>query len=98
MLAIVYTLASSFYFLMVDKGQGKRTVRRLSWRIGLSLVMFLMLYVFHLMGWIKPARQGPIGLKPPVEQTREAADVQAASARPARRRPRLGCVRPRKRR
>ena len=68
MLAIIYTLASSFYFLVVDKGQSDRTVRRLSWRIGLSLVLFLMLYGFHLMGWIKPSTPGPIGLKPAVEQ------------------------------
>lgn len=71
MLAIIYTLASSFYFLIVDKGQGDRTVRRLSWRIGLSLVMFVMLYGFHLMGWIKPSTPGPIGLKPPAEQTQK---------------------------
>lgn len=68
MIAILYSLASSFYFLVVDKGQSDRTVRRLSWRIGLSLVLFLMLYGFHLMGWIKPSTPGPIGLKPPVQQ------------------------------
>jgi hypothetical protein len=71
MLAIVYTLASSFYFLVVDKGESDRTVRRLSWRIGLSLVLFIMLYAFHLMGWIKPSTPGPIGLKPPAEQLKE---------------------------
>lgn len=69
MLAIVFTLASSFYYLVVDKGQSDRTVRRLSWRIGLSLVLFLMLYGFHLMGWIKPSTPGPIGLKPVSEQS-----------------------------
>ena len=65
LLAIVWCLLSSFYFLVKDKGQGERTVWRLSWRIGLSLLLFLMLYGMFLMGWIEPSTRGPIGLKPP---------------------------------
>ena len=68
LLAILYTLASSFYFLVRDKGEGTRTVRRLSWRIGLSLVLFALLYLFHLMGWIQPSTPGPVGLKPPAAE------------------------------
>lgn len=68
LLAILYTLASSFFFLVKDKGEGKRAVRRLSWRIGLSLFLFLMLYVFFRLGWIEPSSRGPIGLNPPQEQ------------------------------
>ncbi len=71
LLAILYTLASSFFFLVKDKGEGKRTVRRLTWRIGLSLFLFLMLYVFFRLGWIEPTSRGPIGIKPPVEQPAE---------------------------
>lgn len=68
LLAILYTLASSFFFLVRDKGEGKRAVNRLTWRISLSLVLFVMLYVFFRLGWIEPSSRGPIGLKPPVEQ------------------------------
>lgn len=68
LLAIAWTLLSSFYFLVKDKGQGKRTVRRLTWRVGLSLTLFLLLYVFFRLGWIEPSSRGPIGLKPAVEQ------------------------------
>lgn len=68
LLAILYTLASSFYFLVKDKGEGKRAVRRLTWRVGLSLFLFLMLYVFFRLGWIEPSSRGPIGLKPQTEQ------------------------------
>ena len=62
LLTILYSLASSFFFLVRDKGQGDRTVKRLTWRIGLSLVLFLMLWGAHYLGWIKPS-SGPV--KPP---------------------------------
>jgi len=67
LLAILYTLASSFYFMVKDQGEGKRTVRRLTWRIGLSLFLFLMLYVFFRLGWIEPSSRGPIGLESQLE-------------------------------
>ena len=60
LLAIVYTLVSSFWFLVKDKGEGTRTVRRLSWRIGLSLLLFAFLYVAFLAGWIQPGSGNPI--------------------------------------
>ena len=43
LLVILYTLGSSFYFLVRDQGSGNRTVRRLSWRIGLSVLLFIPL-------------------------------------------------------
>ena len=70
LLAILWTLLSSFYFLVRDKGEGKRTVRRLTWRVGLSLFLFLMLYVMFRMGWIEPSSRGPIGLKPEIVEPR----------------------------
>ena len=54
LLVILYTLFSSFYFLVKDKGKGKRTVNRLSWRVALSLFLFLMLVVAIKLGWIEP--------------------------------------------
>ena len=66
--AIVWCLVSAFWFLVRDKGEGERTVWRLTWRVGLSLVLFVMLYMSFLLGWLEPGR-GPIGLMPPaVEQ------------------------------
>jgi len=59
LLVIFYSLASSFWFLIKDKGQGDRTVRRLMWRIGVSLVLFLFLWLAYQMGWIEPS-SGPI--------------------------------------
>ena len=40
---IVGSLASALYFLVKDKGQGERTVRALTVRVVLSLVLFALL-------------------------------------------------------
>lgn len=71
LLAIAYTLFSSFFFLVKDKGEGKRAVNRLTWRVGLSLALFVLLYVFFRLGWIEPSSRGPINLEPSSEQSGE---------------------------
>jgi hypothetical protein len=67
LLAIIYSLASSLMFLVRDKGEGDRTVRRLTWRIGLSLVLFLFLWAAYQMGWIEPT-SGPVRFPPPQQE------------------------------
>ena len=57
---ILYTLASSFYFLVRDAGEGERTVRRLSWRVGLSMGLVIMLWVGFHLGWIEPQGVNPV--------------------------------------
>lgn len=56
---IIVTLGMSFYSLMVDKSDSKRTVNRLTWRIALSLLLMLIMYGMYLMGWIEP-NSGPV--------------------------------------
>ena len=68
LIAIMWTLLSSFYYLVKDKGEGTRTVRRLTWRVGLSLFLFMLLYVFFRLGWVEPSSRGPIGLNQQLEQ------------------------------
>ena len=63
LIAIVWLLFSAFYFLIREKGQGDRTVWRLTWRVCLSLLLLALLYGGFLLGWLEPGR-GPIGLKP----------------------------------
>ena len=63
LIAIVWLLFSAFYFLIREKGQGERTVWRLTWRVGLSLLLLALLYGAFLLGWLEPG-PGPIGLKP----------------------------------
>ena len=59
LLIILYTLGSSFYFMLKDKGEGDRALKRLKWRIGLSIFLLGVLYVMFLLGWIEPSG-GPI--------------------------------------
>ena len=66
-IVILYSLGSALIFLVKDHGEGDRTVKRLTWRIGLSLVLFLFLWGAHQMGWIEPS-SGPVGLQVPEEQ------------------------------
>ena len=56
---IIYTLSSAFYFMVKDKGEGDRMLKRLMWRIGLSIFLLLLLYVMFLLGWIEPS-SGPV--------------------------------------
>lgn len=63
-LAIVYTLGSSFYFLVSDKGVGERTVRRLTWRVCLSLLLVCGLALAFQLGWIEPQGIDPVQYPP----------------------------------
>ena len=72
-IVILYSLGSALFFLVKDHGEGDRTVKRLTWRIGLSIVLFLFLWIAHQMGWIEEKR-GPIGMQIP--QQEEPAENQ----------------------
>jgi hypothetical protein len=52
LLAVVASLFSGLYFVYKDKGQSNRAVISLTIRIGLSLLVFAILIVSYLMGWI----------------------------------------------
>lgn len=54
MAIILASLASSLVFLVRDEGKTKRTVKALSWRIGISLALFIFLFVAFSLDWIKP--------------------------------------------
>lgn len=54
MVGIVAALFSSLIFLVRDAGQTKRTVKALSWRIGLSLALFIFLFIAYSLNWITP--------------------------------------------
>jgi hypothetical protein len=59
-LAILYSLGSAFVFLLTDKGQGERTLRRLTWRVVLSLLLFLMIMLAVKSGWVQPGFFNPV--------------------------------------
>jgi len=54
MAMIVYNLFRGLYFLVTGKGGGRNTARSLSWRIGLSFALFLLLMALKLLGIVEP--------------------------------------------
>ncbi len=55
---VVWALFSGLYFLNKDKGQSNRTVKALTWRIVLSISLFIFLMIGAWMGWITPHAPG----------------------------------------
>jgi hypothetical protein len=51
---ILYQLGAGLYYMMVDKGTTNRTVRALTWRIGLSIGLILVVAVLLYTGVITP--------------------------------------------
>lgn len=51
---ILASLFSGLFFLIRDQGRSKRTVKALTWRVGLSLGLFLLLLAGYYFGLIKP--------------------------------------------
>jgi len=51
---IVFMLFSAMRYMMTDKGKGTRTVKALSMRIGISVVLFAALIALMLLGYIEP--------------------------------------------
>jgi hypothetical protein len=53
-LSILFSLGSALYFLVTDRDKSTRIVKALTWRIGLTLVLFLLLMIAYALGWITP--------------------------------------------
>lgn len=51
-LFIVLSLGSALYYLVKDKGQSERTVKALTVRISLSIILFVMLMASYYFGLI----------------------------------------------
>ena len=51
---IVISLAKALFHLSSGKGDSKALVKALSWRIGLSVLLFVLLIVAYYQGWIEP--------------------------------------------
>jgi hypothetical protein len=49
---ILFSLFSGLYWLYREKGAGERTVRMLTWRIGLSIALFFLLLLAFRSGVI----------------------------------------------
>ncbi|MGQ0618760.1 MAG: twin transmembrane helix small protein [Panacagrimonas sp.] len=54
LIAIIVALVSGGVFLVKDPSTSKRTVRALSWRVGLQVALIVLLVLAFFMGWLKP--------------------------------------------
>jgi len=54
LLVILYNLGAALFYMLSDKGSTRRTVRSLTWRIGLSLALIALVMLGIWTGWIKP--------------------------------------------
>ncbi len=54
LIAIVISLGMGLFFLLTDKGESKRMVHSLTVRIGLSVVLFVLLFIAWYFGLIQP--------------------------------------------
>ena len=54
LLVILWNLGAGLYYMLVDKGQTKRTVNALTKRVALSVVLILLVVLAIWMGWITP--------------------------------------------
>ena len=51
---IVYNLGASCYYMLTDQGKTDRVVKALSWRIGLSILLFGLIALGLYSGVIQP--------------------------------------------
>jgi len=63
LILILISLGAGMVSLIKDRGETHRTVKFLTFRIVLSIALFVLLIVSFFMGWIQPH-----GLIPPVSQ------------------------------
>ncbi len=54
LIVIIYNLGAGMYYMMTDKGKTDRTVKALTWRIGLSVALILLIILGIATGVIKP--------------------------------------------
>ena len=54
LLLIIASLGSALYYMMKDKGNSSRMVHSLMLRIGLSITLFLGIWLAYSLGYIQP--------------------------------------------
>lgn len=54
LVAILVSLGSALYYLIGPKEKSEEIVKALTFRIGLSLTLFILLIIAFFMGWVQP--------------------------------------------
>ncbi len=58
LILILYNLGAGLYYMIMDKGRTNRTVNALSWRVGLSVALVVLLILGIWTGVISPHAMG----------------------------------------
>lgn len=53
-LVILASLGSGLFFMLRDDAGSNRAIKALTWRISLSVAVFILLLLGAWMGWIEP--------------------------------------------
>lgn len=53
LILILWNLGAGLYYMMVDKGESKRTVNALTRRVALSVALIIGVVIAAKMGWIE---------------------------------------------
>lgn len=53
-LIIFYSLGSALFYLIRDGYNSKRMVKALTWRVILSVSLFVLIMIAYALGWIHP--------------------------------------------
>jgi len=56
---IIFVLFRGLYFLVKGKGNPEQTVKSLTWRISLSVVLIILLIIAVLSGYVEPHGVNP---------------------------------------
>ena len=59
LIAIVVSLGSALFHLSRGKGDSKKMLRALTWRISLSVLLFALLMLAYSRGLLQPHAVGP---------------------------------------
>lgn len=51
---ILYCLGSGLYYMLGKKGDAEKLAKSLTWRISLSVLLFIFLLIGYFLGWITP--------------------------------------------
>jgi DUF2909 family protein len=58
LLSIGFSLLAGLFFLVKDDSDSKRLVTSLTFRVVLSILLFLSLFIGYMFGWIQPHTLG----------------------------------------
>ena len=61
-LVTLYCLGSALFFMLKPKRHSAdKMVRALTWRIALSITLFVLLFIAAMLGWLTPHGIMPVG-------------------------------------